>query len=80
MVKAILEYDLDNPDDEQMFKTAHQGYHLVQAIGDLFDYIRAQVKYGELEDKEENVMIDVRETFYQMLSDRGINIDNLLDH
>jgi hypothetical protein len=80
MAKAILEFDLSNPDDVNDYKRANQALDIALALWDIDQYLRAQTKYAPDSMPEEayNALSEAREKFYQILNERNINMDEIL--
>lgn len=78
-MKATLEYDLNDPDDEQAHLRATQSLSLALAIWDIEQYLRAQVKYNEQLTADGHDALDkAREEFYSILNKHDINMDKIL--
>ena len=73
MTKAILEFDLNDPDDAANHLRAISAMRLCMAISDFDDWLRAKIKHEGREDLE-----PVREAFNECLYDNAINMDELL--
>lgn len=79
MAKAILEFDLSEPEDEEAHKRAVKSLDLVLALWDIDQYLREQVKYNESLSKEAYDALDkAREEFYNILNKRNISFDELI--
>ena len=81
MAKAILEFDLSNPEDANDYKRANKALSMAIALWDIDQYLRAQTKYAPDSMSEEayNALSEAREKFYQILNERDINIDEILE-
>jgi hypothetical protein len=81
MAKAILEFDLSNPDDVTDYKRANKALDMAIALWDIDQYLRAQTKYAPDSMPEEayNALDAAREKFYQILNERDINMDEILN-
>jgi hypothetical protein len=80
MAKAILEFDLTEVDDELAFMRATKSLSLVLTLLDVEQYLRIQLKYNEdnLTDDQYKMLDKVRDRFYEILSENGINLDQLV--
>jgi len=79
MAKAILEFDLNEPDDKQAHMRAIKSLDMMLALWDIDQYLRKQVKYNEsLTDEQHNVLDEAREEFYSIINKHGISFDELL--
>ena len=79
-MKAILEFDLDNPDDQSAHMRAVQALDLAICLWDIEQYLRAQTKYAldSMPEEVHDALSEVREKFYQILNERGIDMDKIL--
>ena len=72
-MKAILEFDLDDPDDAANHLRCVSSTRLCMAISDFDVWLRDKIKYEDREDLEE-----VREALNESLYNNAINMDELL--
>jgi hypothetical protein len=80
MAKAILEFDLNEPDDVIAHKRAVMSYELTAALLDIEEYLRSQTKYNDNLSKEAYDALDAtREQFYNILRNRNISFDELIN-
>lgn len=81
MAKAILEFDLNEPDDREAHKRAVKSLDLVLALWDMDQYLRSQIKYGdeiELTDEQFTTLDEIKEKLHQILSEYNISFDELI--
>lgn len=79
MAKAILEFDLNEPDDVEAHKRAIKSLDLVLALWDIEEYLRSQTKYNDKLSKEAyDALESAREEFYNILRNRNISFDELI--
>lgn len=80
MAKAILEFDLNEPDDVEAHKRAVKSLDMAIALWDIDQYLRAQTKYApdSMPQEAYDALLEAREKFYQILNERGINMDKIL--
>ena len=79
MAKAILEFDLSNPEDANDYKRANKALDMAIALWDIDQYLRAETKYNEeLTQDAYDALATAREKFYQILNERNINMDEIL--
>jgi len=80
MAKAILEFDLSNPDDVTDYKRVNQALDMAIALWDIDQYLRAQTKYApdSMPQEAYDALSEAREKFYQILNERNINMDEIL--
>lgn len=79
-MKAILEFDLDNPDDQSAHMRAVKALDLAICLWDIDQYLRAQTKYApdSMPQEAYDALSEARERFYQILNERGIDMDEIL--
>ncbi len=91
MSKAILKFDLSNPDDMTEFKRVNKATDMTIALFDITSNTRKSLEY-EIENKlnksrelggEEfthyDVLYLVFDKIYEILDERNININDILD-
>jgi hypothetical protein len=80
-MKAILEFDLNEPDDVEAHKRAVKALDLVIALWDIDQYLRSSLKYSSdgLTEDQYKVLDETREKFHDILRDRNISFDELLN-
>ena len=80
MAKAILEFDLNEPDDVEAHKRAVKSLDMAIALWDIDQYLRAQTKYAPdlMPQEAYDALSEAREKFYQILNERNINMDEIL--
>jgi hypothetical protein len=82
MAKVILEFDLDNPDDQMAFKRATKATDMAITLFEITHNIQRQVEsmYGA-QDKQIDwdLMDDIFDLIHEQLEDRNINIDELIN-
>lgn len=79
-MKAILEFDLNEPDDVVAHKRAVKALDLCLALWDVDQYLRAQTKYAP-DSMHEDVFIALskaREEFYDIMNEHSVSLDELL--
>lgn len=80
MAKAILEFDLTDPDDNVAHNRAVKALDLCLALWDIDQYLRAQTKYApdDMPDEVYDALSKARDEFYSIMSEHTISLDNLL--
>jgi hypothetical protein len=79
MAKAILEFNLADPDDATDYIRANKALDMAIALWDIDQYLRAETKYNEeLTQDAYDALVTAREKFYQILNERNINMDEIL--
>lgn len=79
-MKAILEFNLDEPGDAEAHRRAIKALDIMLALWEYDKYLRGQLKYNEegLTSEQYDVLDKARSKFYEVLNDRGISFDELL--
>ncbi len=80
MAKAILEFDLNEPDDREEHKRMLKSLDIMLVLWDYDNYLRGQLKYNEdgLTDQQYEVLEKARSEFYDILNKHGVSFDELL--
>ena len=78
-MKAILEFNLDEHEDEEAHLRCIKSTDLVIAINEIDNYLRGELKYNDnLHPAARKALDNARERLYQILNERNINIDELI--
>ena len=77
-MKAILEYDLSNPEQQAEHYRAIMSLKMAIAIHEVANLLRSRVKYGDDSQEVFDALDSVREEFHQILHENGLILDNLL--
>lgn len=72
-MKAILKFNLSDPDDQMDFHRATHALNMAVAIHEYDQWLRGEYKHGENE-----AAYAFRKKFREYLSDNDIDIDRLL--
>lgn len=75
MAKAILEFDLSDPDDDALFNRAAKATNAYIAMHNFDQYLRNSIKYSDLSVEELETYTIIRENFHDTLESAGINLD-----
>lgn len=80
MAQAQLIFDLNEPDDQGAHLRAVQALDLALCLWDMDEYLRAQTKYApdSMPQEAYDALSEARERFYQILNERGIDLDKIL--
>ena len=80
MAKAILEFDLNEPEDVVSHKRAVKALDLCLALWDIDQYLRAQTKYAPDSMPEEvyEALVKAREEIHEIMDEHSISLDELL--
>ena len=77
-MKAILEYDLNNPDEEVAHYRAIMSLKMAIAIHEVANLLRSKVKYGDNTEEVHKALDKLRDEFHEILLENDLIIDNLL--
>lgn len=83
-MKAILEFNLDDPSDREAHARAIKSTDLALILWDLQQEVfRKARKYGELNgekltEEQQQIIEQVSEQFEQMMAERNISLDEIL--
>lgn len=79
MAKAILEFDLNEPEDRNEHERMMKSLDLCLALWDIDQYLRSQTKYNDNLTQEQYDVLDLARTkFYEIMNERSISLDDLL--
>jgi hypothetical protein len=80
MAKAILEFDLNEPEDIQAHKRAVKAVDLSLALWDIEQYLRGQLKYNDenLTSEAYDALDKAKDKFYEILDEYNISLDELI--
>lgn len=79
-MKAILEFDLNDPDDSMAHRRAVMSTQLAICIWDIKEGIRTKMKYESdtMAENEYQVWEQINEIVFSALEGNGIVLDNLI--
>jgi len=77
-MKAILEYDLNNPDEQTAHYRAIMSLKMAIAIHEVANLLRTKVKYGDDSQEVYEALDALREEFHDILVENDLIIDKLL--
>ena len=77
-MKAILEYDLNNPDEQTAHYRAIMSLKMAIAIHEVANLLRTKVKYGDNTEDVHNALDALWKEFHEILLENDLIIDNLL--
>jgi hypothetical protein len=79
MAKAILEFDLNEPDDRDEHNRMLRSLDIVLVLWDIDQYLRSQTKYNEnLTQEQWDALDQTRTKFYEIMNERNVSLDELL--
>ncbi len=76
-MKAILEFNLDEPDENERFRLASTAIDWYMALYDFDMQMRSWVKYGHEFKDIDDALYDVREKLWECMRDNHVNLDML---
>ena len=83
MAKAILKYDISDPEDSQDFKRAVKSFDMAMALWDIIQLRKKMENRFEIQDNTNNDVFDgidaMAEGIGNILDQHGIIIDELLN-
>ena len=74
-MKAILEFDLNEPEEREAHKRAAKVDDLYVAIYQFDQMLRSKIKYGELPDQVYEAYVNIREQLHNKLAEHEWNLD-----
>jgi len=74
MAKAILEYNLNEPDDVKAHIRAVKSLDMAIALWEINQFLRNEAKY-----KDNEIADKLREEIYGIMNDHNIDLDELID-
>lgn len=72
MPEAILKYRL--PEENEEFKQAQNAWKYKQALEEIAEYLRQDLKYKELKGKERETIERISNYFYKSINEWGIEL------
>jgi hypothetical protein len=77
-MKAILEFNLDVPEDETAYKRCNSSLDMWMVLWEYDQWLRSQIKYNDnISADEKNAYEDAREMLYEKLNEQGVVLDDL---
>lgn len=77
-MKAILEYDLSNPEQQAEHYRAIMSLKMAIALHEVANLLRSRVKYGYDSQEVYDALDSIREEFHDILRENDLILDNLL--
>jgi hypothetical protein len=80
-MKAILEFNLDEQDDEMAHKRAVKSLDMALTLWDIDGYLRGQIKHApdSMSPEVYGTLQDVRRKLYEIMSKHSIDLDELIN-
>ena len=75
LMKAILEFDLNEPEDVSSFARANKAQDYFLALWDICAQLRSWEKYGHPFKDADDALSQIREDFYRVINHFNINLD-----
>ncbi len=77
-MKAILEFDLNDRDDNLAHNRCVKALDLVMALMEIDEELRVKIKYGDLTEEQYDTYEKVREFLHDTMNERGIFLNDLV--
>jgi hypothetical protein len=77
-MKAILEFNLDEIEDQYNHKQCLKGKDMALMLWDFKEFLRVELKHGNLTPPAYAQMERVQDRFFSELSERGIYLDDII--
>lgn len=77
-MKALLEFNLDEIEDKMAHQRAIKSLDLCLALWDIQNELRSLCKYGDLNEKESELLETLREKIYATLDNYEVSLDRLI--
>jgi len=78
MPKAILEFNLDEHDDQVAHLRAVKSLDMALTLWDMDQYLRGLIKYGELDHNVYDALQAARDKLFELKSKHSIDLDELI--
>ena len=80
-MKAILEFDLDNPDDKISHLRCVKSFEMMSTIWEMDQHLRSLTKYAPDTTSQETYdeLVKVRERLHEIMNDNGISFEGLIE-
>jgi hypothetical protein len=78
-MKAILEFNLDEPEERTDHLRAVKSLNIISALWEFDMYLRSQLKYNEdnLTNEAYEALDKAREKLYEVMNDQHVSFDEL---
>ncbi len=80
-MKAILEFDLDNPDDKMSHLRCVKATEMMITLWEIDQHLRSITKYAPDSTSQETYdeLVKVREMLHEIMGNNGITFDGLIE-
>jgi len=75
LMKAILKFNLDEPEDITSFARANKAQDYFLALWDIGEQLRSWEKHGHCFKDADDALSQIREDFYRVINHFNINLD-----
>lgn len=80
MAKAILEFDLSEPDDASEHMRMLKSLDILVVLWEMDQYLRTRLKYEDnISDDEYKAVEAAREKLYDIMNARSVSLDDLMN-
>lgn len=80
MAKAILEFDLNEPEDASEHMRMIKSLSIVVVLWEMDQYLRARLKYEDSMSEDEYKAVDAaREKLYELMNAHSVSLDELMN-
>ena len=79
MAEAILKFDLNDSDDTRSHLRAVKALDMALALWDMDGYLRAKIRYGELDDKVHDAFQEARDELRSIMQKHSVDLDELIN-
>ena len=74
MPKAVLEFDLNDPEDKEAHQLALNARHYKNALKEVDSLLRNKLKHGDLTEGEFQHLDEIRTRLHEELSSNNLNL------
>ena len=78
-MKATLDFNLDDSDDARAHLRAVKALDMALALWDMDGYLRAKIKYGELDGKVYDAFQEARDELREIMQRHHVDLDELIN-
>ncbi len=77
-MKAVLEFNLDEPDDRQSHMRAVKALDLTIALWDVQEYLHRKIDNGQLTPEQRAVFEEIQKEFFSIKDNHNITFEDIL--
>lgn len=78
-MKATLSFDLTDLDQRQEHLRCIKSLDLSLCVWDIIQHLRTKLKHGDLSEHDYSIYENVQESFFRILEENQINIEELIN-